>query len=534
MQRTLIAQAPITKLLVRLFTRASIPTATIAAASSVSSARSSSRSTRSSSLDEDRILRAFLSVVRATLRTNYFQRGADGRPRAARVVQARPVADRRSAAPEAEVRDLRLLAARRGRPPARRQGRPRRHALVGPPRGLPHRGPRSDEGADGQERGDRAGRREGRLRRQAPAVRRRARGAAGGGDRLLPHVPQRAARPHRQHRRAATSSRRSASSATTRTTPISSSPPTRAPPTFSDIANDDLGRVRLLARRRVRLRRLAGLRPQGDGDHRPRRLGVGQAPLPRARARHPARATSRSSGSATCPATCSATACCSRATSGCSARSTTRTSSSTRPRPGGELRRAQAPVRARRARSWSDYDRALISAGGGVWPRSAKSIPLSAEAARRSASTPSELSPDRADPGDPARARRPALERRHRHLRQGVRPRRTPTSATGATTPCGSTAGAALSRRRRGRQPRLHPARADRVRAGRRPDQHRRDRQLAGVNCSDHEVNIKILLDALVADGDMTEKQRNELLRRDDRRGRRAGAATTATRRPRR
>ena len=35
---------------------------------------------------------------------------------------------------------------------------------------------------------------------------------------------------------------------------------------------------------------------------------------------------------------------------------------------------------------------------------------------------------------------------------------------------------------------------------------------VAGVNSSDHEVNIKILLDGLVADGDMTEKQRNELL----------------------
>ncbi|RKQ96354.1 glutamate dehydrogenase (NAD) [Kushneria sinocarnis] len=33
-----------------------------------------------------------------------------------------------------------------------------------------------------------------------------------------------------------------------------------------------------------------------------------------------------------------------------------------------------------------------------------------------------------------------------------------------------------------------------------------------GVNCSDHEVNIKILLDDVVARGDMTEKQRNELL----------------------
>jgi glutamate dehydrogenase len=34
----------------------------------------------------------------------------------------------------------------------------------------------------------------------------------------------------------------------------------------------------------------------------------------------------------------------------------------------------------------------------------------------------------------------------------------------------------------------------------------------AGVDCSDHEVNIKILLDALVAEGDLTSKQRDRLL----------------------
>jgi glutamate dehydrogenase len=34
----------------------------------------------------------------------------------------------------------------------------------------------------------------------------------------------------------------------------------------------------------------------------------------------------------------------------------------------------------------------------------------------------------------------------------------------------------------------------------------------AGVDCSDHEVNIKILLDRLVVAGDLTEKQRDELL----------------------
>ena len=33
-----------------------------------------------------------------------------------------------------------------------------------------------------------------------------------------------------------------------------------------------------------------------------------------------------------------------------------------------------------------------------------------------------------------------------------------------------------------------------------------------GVNCSDHEVNIKVLLDTVVAEGDMTAKQRNALL----------------------
>lgn len=34
----------------------------------------------------------------------------------------------------------------------------------------------------------------------------------------------------------------------------------------------------------------------------------------------------------------------------------------------------------------------------------------------------------------------------------------------------------------------------------------------AGVSCSDHEVNIKILLDSVVTNGDLTEKQRNNLL----------------------
>ena len=56
----------------------------------------------------------------------------------------------------AGVRDLRLLPPRRGRPPAVRSGGAGRAALVGPGGGLPDRGARSGQGADGEERGDRA------------------------------------------------------------------------------------------------------------------------------------------------------------------------------------------------------------------------------------------------------------------------------------------------------------------------------------------------------------------------------------------
>ena len=68
--------------------------------------------------------------------------------------------------------------------------------------------------------------------------------------------------------------------------------------------------------------------------------------------------------------------------------------------------------------SWEDYSRAAISKGGGVYSRSAKSLTLS-----REAQTLLELAgashAERSDQGDSQVARRPAVERRHRHLRQG-------------------------------------------------------------------------------------------------------------------
>ena len=94
------------------------------------------------SADDDRILRRFLNLVEATLRTNYFQTDAtDSRSLTSR--SSWTAAGRRPAAAAADGRDLRLQPAGRGHPPARRQGGARRHPLVRPAGGLPHRGPRA-------------------------------------------------------------------------------------------------------------------------------------------------------------------------------------------------------------------------------------------------------------------------------------------------------------------------------------------------------------------------------------------------------
>ena len=240
------------------------------------------------SLDEDRILRSFLSVVRAIVRTNAFQPArrrqaatstcrSSSTPRRSRCCRCRGRSSRSSCySPRVE-----------GGPPARRQGGPRRHALVGSPRGLPHRGARPDEGPDGQERADRPGRRQGRLRassgRRRTAAARRCRpkaiacykmflsGLLDVTDNIVDGevvAPERVVRYDDDD-------------------PYLVVAADKGTATFSDIANEVSAQLRLLAGRRVRLGRLAGLRPQADGDHRARRLGVGQAPLPRARHRHP-------------------------------------------------------------------------------------------------------------------------------------------------------------------------------------------------------------------------------------------------------
>ena len=192
--------------------------------------------------------------------------------------------------------------------------------------------------------------------------------------------------------------------------------------------------------------------------------------------------TSPSPASATCRATCSATACCCRRTSGSSRRSTTGTSSSIpNPDPASSLRERERLFRLPRS-TWADYDATLLSPGGGIHPRSAKSIAITPEVRAALDITADTLTPTELvnailkAPVDllynggigtyvKATTETHARGRRSRQRRAARR-----------------RAGAALQGAGRGRQPRLHAARPHRVRAGGRTHLHRRDRQFRAAS----------------------------------------------------
>ncbi len=248
--------------------------------------------------------------------------------------------------------------------------------------------------------------------------------------------------------------------------------------------------LRLLAGRRVRQRRLGRLRPQGDGHHRPRRVGLGAAALPRARDRLPDRGVHRGRHRRHERRRVRQRAAVLRAPPGWSRRSTTATSSSTpTPDAGDVVRRAPAALR----------PAALELAGLRQEPdlRGRRCLPALAQvgpAQRRGPRGPGHRrvgagdDPGRADEGDPPGAGRPAVERRHRHLRQGRGrdPRRR--RRQGQRRDPDQRLRAARPVRGGGRQPRAHPGRPHRVRPerwrrrrrqrGGRPDQHRLHRQL--------------------------------------------------------
>ncbi|UVE16451.1 NAD-glutamate dehydrogenase [Pseudomonas sp. LS44] len=162
--------------------------------------------------------------------------------------------------------------------------------------------------------------------------------------------------------------------------------------------------------------------------------------------------------------------------------------------------------------NWSDYEAGLISAGGGVFSRSAKSIAISPQMQKRFDITADKLAPtellnallkapvdllwnggigtyvkssreSHADVGDKAND---ALRVDGRELRAKVV----------------------------GEGGNLGMTQLGRVEYGLNGGASNTDfiDNAGGVDCSDHEVNIKILLNEIVAAGDMTGKQRNGLL----------------------
>jgi glutamate dehydrogenase len=175
--------------------------------------------------------------------------------------------------------------------------------------------------------------------------------------------------------------------------------------------------------------------------------------------------------------------------------------------------------------TWESYDRDLISEGGGVWPRTAKSIPLS---------DPIRALLDLPDPNDAGGAgnggdvdrmspdelvsallRAPvdllfnggvgtfvkASDQTHADVGDKTTDRVRVDATELRCKVVGEGGNLGLTQR----------ARIEYALGGGHINTDAID-NAAGVDCSDHEVNIKILLDAMVRSEDLTGKQRNELL----------------------
>jgi glutamate dehydrogenase len=164
--------------------------------------------------------------------------------------------------------------------------------------------------------------------------------------------------------------------------------------------------------------------------------------------------------------------------------------------------------------SWDDYDRSLISAGGGVWPRTLKSIPVSEEArvALGLDDGVTKLSP-------PELMKAILLAKVDLLWNGGIGTY--VKAATETHADVGDKAndairvdGADLRVKVVGEGGNLGLTQRGRIefsRAGGKVNTDALDNS-AGVDCSDHEVNIKILLDHLVLGGVLANEQRNELL----------------------
>lgn len=162
--------------------------------------------------------------------------------------------------------------------------------------------------------------------------------------------------------------------------------------------------------------------------------------------------------------------------------------------------------------SWDDYDRSLISEGGGIWPRSAKSIRLSARAR--------EVLGIEAESLSPAELIRCILKAPVDLLYNGgigtyvKGSGETDASVGDRANEAVRVTGAELRCRVVGEGGNLGITQLGRIEFALKGGKVNTDAidNSGGVDCSDHEVNIKILLDSVVAEGELTMKQRNKLL----------------------
>ncbi len=162
--------------------------------------------------------------------------------------------------------------------------------------------------------------------------------------------------------------------------------------------------------------------------------------------------------------------------------------------------------------SWEDYDASLISEGGGIFRRSAKSIPIS-----RPMKAVFGIQEDRLAPNDLIRA---MLKSEVDLIWNGgigtyvKSSEQTDAEVGDKANDALRIDGCELNCRVVGEGGNLGLTQRGRMEAAARGVRVNTDfiDNAGGVNCSDHEVNIKILIDEVVERGDMTAKQRNQLL----------------------
>jgi glutamate dehydrogenase len=167
---------------------------------------------------------------------------------------------------------------------------------------------------------------------------------------------------------------------------------------------------------------------------------------------------------------------------------------------------------------WSDYDHGLISEGGGIYERTAKSVPISKEVKEMLAIDADELAPTELIS---AILKAPVDLLWNGGIGTYVKARtETHADAGDKTNDALRVNGDELRCRVVGEGGNLGFTQRGRIeyalkggpeQSGGRINTDAID-NVAGVNCSDHEVNIKILLNGLVSKGEMTEDARNELL----------------------